>query len=127
MTDLELILTMLGEAFTTEIAKNRDAQGFAENYKAAKAGGNVAGNARKELEQKSGKKIVSKDNFINLVDKILEAKKSGIPAQHWEDEIDVMVYKLYELNYAEAKIIDNDLKEDYFESYVIASHNAIGQ
>jgi DNA-damage-inducible protein D len=66
MTDLELIFTMLGEASTTEIAKNKNAQGFIENQKAAKAGGNVAGNARKELEKKSGAKIVSKQNFKNL-------------------------------------------------------------
>jgi DNA-damage-inducible protein D len=66
MTDLELIFTMLGEASTTEIAKNKNAQGFIENHKAAKAGGNIAGNARKELEQKSGKKIVSKQNFKDL-------------------------------------------------------------
>lgn len=67
MTDLELIFTMLGEASTTEIAKNKDAQGFVENHKAAKAGGKVAGNARKELEKKSGKKIVSQQNFKNLL------------------------------------------------------------
>ena len=66
MTDLELIFTMLGEASTTEIAKNKDAQGFVENHKAAKAGGNVAGNARKDLEKKSGKQIVSKQNFKDL-------------------------------------------------------------
>jgi hypothetical protein len=66
MTDLELIFTMLGEASTTEIAKNKNAQGFIENHKAAKAGGNVAGNARKELEEKSGAKIVNKQNFKNL-------------------------------------------------------------
>lgn len=66
MTDLELIFTMLGEASTTEIAKNKNAQGFKENHNAAKAGGNVAGNARKELEKKSGKKIVSNENFKNL-------------------------------------------------------------
>lgn len=66
MTDLELIFTMLGEASTTEIAKNKNAVGFVENHKAAKAGGNVAGNARKELERKSGTKIVSKQNFKNL-------------------------------------------------------------
>ena len=66
MTDLELIFTMLGEASTTEIAKNKNAIGFVENNKAAKAGGNVAGNARKELEQKSGTKIVSNQNFIDL-------------------------------------------------------------
>jgi hypothetical protein len=68
MTDLELIFTMLGEASTTEIAKNKDAQGFVENHKAAKAGGTVAGNARKELEKKSGTKIVSKQNFIDLAE-----------------------------------------------------------
>jgi DNA-damage-inducible protein D len=66
MTDLELIFTMLGEASTTEIAKNKNAQGFIENHKAAKAGGNIAGNARKELEKKSGAKIVNKQNFKNL-------------------------------------------------------------
>lgn len=66
MTDLELIFTMLGEASTTEIAKNKNAQGFIENQKAAKAGGNVAGNARKELEKKSGAKIVNKQNYKNL-------------------------------------------------------------
>lgn len=66
MTDLELIFTMLGEASTTEIAKNKNAQGFVENHKAAKAGGNIAGNARKELEKKSGTKIISKQNFKDL-------------------------------------------------------------
>jgi hypothetical protein len=65
MTDLELIFTMLGEASTTEIAKNKDAQGFKENKTAAKQGGAIAGNARKELEKKSGKKVVSRENFIN--------------------------------------------------------------
>lgn len=66
MTDLELIFTMLGEASTTEIAKNKNAKGFVENHKAAKAGGSVAGKARKDLEQKSGKKIVSNQNFKEL-------------------------------------------------------------
>ncbi len=66
MSDLELIFTMLGEASTTEIAKNKNAQGFVENHKAAKAGGNVAGNARKELEKKSGAKIVNAANFKDL-------------------------------------------------------------
>ena len=66
MTDLELIFTMLGEASTTEIAKNKDAQGFPENKKAARAGGNVAGKARKDLERKSGKKVITKANFKEL-------------------------------------------------------------
>jgi DNA-damage-inducible protein D len=63
MTDLELIFTMLGEASTTEIARNTDAQGFPENKQAAKEGGVVAGNARNELERKSGRKVVVQDNF----------------------------------------------------------------
>ena len=66
MTDLELIFTMLGEASTTEIAKNKNTKGFVENHKAAKAGGSVAGKARKDLEQKSGKKIISNQNFKEL-------------------------------------------------------------
>jgi len=65
MTDLELIFTMLGEASTTEIAKRQDAQGFRQNQRAAKAGGTVAGNARKELEAKSGVPVVSSDNYLN--------------------------------------------------------------
>ena len=69
MNDLELIFTMLGEASTTEIAKNKNAQGFVENRKAAKEGGSVAGKARKDLEEKSGKKIVSNQNFKALKDK----------------------------------------------------------
>lgn len=69
MTDLELIFSMLGEASTTEIAKNRDAKGFEENHVAAQAGGSVAGKAREDLEQKSGKKIVSIQNFKQLNDK----------------------------------------------------------
>jgi DNA-damage-inducible protein D len=66
MTDLELIFTMLGEASTTEIARRKDAEGFDENRNAAKAGGAVAGNARKELEGKSGKPVVSTDNYLSL-------------------------------------------------------------
>jgi len=74
MTDLELIFSMLGEASTTEIAKNRDAKGFDENHTAAKAGGSVAGKAREDLEQKSGKKIVSNQNFKGLTEKKEEKK-----------------------------------------------------
>ena len=64
MTDLELIFTMLGEAGTTEIARRKDAQGFADNRTAAKEGGAIAGNARKELEAKSGKPVVSQSNYL---------------------------------------------------------------
>lgn len=64
MTDLELIFTMLGEASTTEIARRKDAQGFNDNRDAAKEGGTVAGNARKDLEGKSGKPVLSSTNFL---------------------------------------------------------------
>ena len=68
MTDLELIFTMLGEASTTEIAKKKDAQGFPENQKAAKAGGTIAGNARRELESKSGTRISTPENYQALTE-----------------------------------------------------------
>ena len=66
MTDLELIFTMLGEASTTEIARNRDAQGYGENKDAAVEGGTVAGSARKDLEQRSGKKVSTRDNCLAI-------------------------------------------------------------
>jgi DNA-damage-inducible protein D len=65
MTDLELIFSMLGEAATTEIARTTDAQGFAPNQVAAQQGGTVSGNARRELEKKSGRKIVSRENYLD--------------------------------------------------------------
>jgi len=64
MNDLELIFSMLGEAATTEITRNRDTRGFDENKQAAVDGGSVAGTARKELEAQSGKKVVSKENYL---------------------------------------------------------------
>ena len=64
MTDLELIFTMLGEASTTEIARRSDAQGFVENKTPAKQGGKIAGDARKALEAKTGKPVVSKVNYL---------------------------------------------------------------
>ncbi|MEI6564259.1 MAG: Bro-N domain-containing protein [bacterium] len=66
MTDLELIFSMLGEAATTEITRNRDAQGFPQNKHAARSGGKVAGNARRELEKKSGRKVVTSKNYLAL-------------------------------------------------------------
>lgn len=69
MSDLELIFSMLGEASTTAIVKTKNPIGFVENKKVAKQGGEVAGNARKELEQKTGKKVVSKENYLQLPEK----------------------------------------------------------
>ena len=64
MSDLELIFSMLGEASTKEIAVNTDAKGFPQNKQAAKHGGTIAGDARKALEKKSGKKVSTKKNYI---------------------------------------------------------------
>jgi DNA-damage-inducible protein D len=69
MSDLELIFSMLGEASTTAIVKTKNPIGFVENKKVAKQGGEVAGNARKELEQKTGKKVVSTENYLQLPEK----------------------------------------------------------
>lgn len=75
MTDLELIFSMLGEAATTEIARNRDTQGFPQNQKAARSGGKVAGNARRELEKKSGRKVVTNENYLALAQKVKKARQ----------------------------------------------------
>lgn len=64
MNDLELIFSMLGEASTTEIARNKDAQSFDQNKRAAKEGGKVAGNARRQLELKSGRKVSTRANYL---------------------------------------------------------------
>jgi len=64
MNDLELLFTQLGEAATTEIARTDDAQGLAENKQAARRGGSVAGNARKQLEQETGRKVISEENYL---------------------------------------------------------------
>ena len=70
MNDLELIFTMLGEASTTRIARNKDAQGFIENKDAAVQGGSVAGVARKELERRSGQPVSSSENYLDVPEKV---------------------------------------------------------
>ncbi len=67
MSDLELIFSMLGEASTTEIARSKDSQGFIENKEAAIDGGAVAGNARKELEDKTANKVITKENYLGFL------------------------------------------------------------
>ena len=75
MDDLELIFSMLGEASTTEIARNKDAKGFGQNKAAAQKGGIIAGDARKKLEIESGKKVSKTENYLkNPQDKKLLKK-----------------------------------------------------
>lgn len=64
MTDLELILTSLGEAVTRTVAIDTDAQGFDENKTAAIKGGQAGGEARRNVEKITGKKVVSSENFL---------------------------------------------------------------
>jgi len=64
MTDLELIFNMLGERVTTEITKSKNSVGISQCKDAAKAGGEVAGNARAEAEIKIGKTIISTENYL---------------------------------------------------------------
>jgi hypothetical protein len=64
MNDLELIITMLGEAATTRITQDRDSQGMPKLQKDAKDGGAVAGRTRKDIERQTGTKVVSKENYL---------------------------------------------------------------
>lgn len=66
MTTLEIVLNMLAEATTTELTKTTNPQGLEENKKVAKEGGSVAGNARKEIEQKTGKPVITSKNAVDL-------------------------------------------------------------
>jgi fructose-1-phosphate kinase PfkB-like protein len=72
MTNLELVLNMLAEATTTEISKEKKPKTLLENRKIAKQGGTIAGNTRKEIEIKTGKKVVTKLNA-----KMLEQKRQN--------------------------------------------------
>ena len=65
---------MLREASTTEIAKNRDVNGYPELKKAAQNGGDVAGKARLDLEEKSGRKVSSPQNFKEITESEIRKK-----------------------------------------------------
>ena len=87
MSDLELVLTMLAEASTTDIAKTEQPQGLDENQKVARRGGNVAGIARKALEAETGRPVVTSQNaesFCQLVTDIV-TDAAQLPEQTEED------------------------------------------
>jgi DNA-damage-inducible protein D len=69
MTDIELILTMLGEATTTKLHRDRDSLGIEPLKKDAQEGGEVAGSTRRDIEKRSGKPVVTSDNFKRLTGK----------------------------------------------------------
>ena len=66
MSDLELVLTMLAEATTTELSKTTNPQNFQENVEVAKKGGNIAGDTRKAIEESTGKPVITSKNATEL-------------------------------------------------------------
>lgn len=77
MTTMELILNMLAEATTTEISKEKKPTSLSKNQKIALEGGTIAGNTRKAIEAKTGKKIVSKQNAKSVLSIDTESKEEG--------------------------------------------------
>lgn len=69
MSNLELVLNMLAEATTTEISQKQKPKSFDENKTVARKGGDIAGNARKEIEEQTGQKVVTGKNTKTLIDK----------------------------------------------------------
>lgn len=75
MSTLELVLNMLAEATTTELSKTHEPQGLAENQSIARQGGQIAGNARKEIEENTGRPVITSKNAVELnsvVTKLIE-------------------------------------------------------
>lgn len=66
MSTTELILNMLAETAAKDIAESTNPQGLEENKKVAKRGGNIAGNARKDIEVETGKPVIASKNAINF-------------------------------------------------------------
>jgi hypothetical protein len=77
MTGLELAFTILGEAASTEITRQENAQGFSENQTTARKGGRIAGNARRELEAETGKPFVSETNYLEKPQSIQDQLCAG--------------------------------------------------
>ena len=77
MTTTELILNMLAETATKDIANATHPQGLEENKKVAKDGGSIAGNARREIEMKTGKSVITSKNAIDFSRLILDIIKSA--------------------------------------------------
>ena len=75
MSTLELVLNMLAEATTTELSKTHEPQGLAESQSIARQGGQIAGNARKEIEENTGRPVITSKNAVELnavVTKLIE-------------------------------------------------------
>ena len=81
MTTLEIVLNMLAEATTTEITKTMNPIGLEENKVVAKRGGSIAGNARKEIEQETGKPVITSKNAVDL-SKLIEDVNKGAESKN---------------------------------------------
>ena len=81
MTTLEIVLNMLAEATTTEITKTMNPMGLEENKVVAKRGGSIAGNARKEIEQETGKPVITSKNAVDL-SKLIEDVNKGAESKN---------------------------------------------
>ena len=75
MTSLELLFTSLAEQSTAKIARKQDSQGFEENEHAAKAGGKIAGDARRNLEIELGEGVVTTENYLTQKQKQNQQKR----------------------------------------------------
>ena len=74
MEELELILTMLGEATTTKISQTKNSKGLEKLKIDARKGGKIAGDTRKKIEKETGKKVLTKRNFLENKKKIIKIK-----------------------------------------------------
>ncbi len=84
MSDLELVLTMLAEATTTEISKREEPESFAENLEVARSGGEIAGDTRKAIEKRTGKPVITSQNAAQLnavVTQMIETVAASQPGE----------------------------------------------
>ena len=81
MSTLELVLNMLAEATTTELTQTLNPQGLEENKEVAKEGGTVAGNARKDIEARTGKPVITQKNaldFSKLIEDVIDETEDNL-------------------------------------------------
>lgn len=138
MTDLELILTMLGETSTTTIARQRDAQGLYPNASAARAGGSIAGGARKQIEIETGQKVTSSENFLGSrkrkADPVLltERGRKLSPKEQLEDQAEerqteavasALGMSVDDLNSQEWSLEENASDDGLVYSYIVTLEN----
>lgn len=81
MSTLELVLNMLAEATTTELSKIKEPENFEENREIAIEGGSVAGNARQDIEKRSGRSVITSKKAVDFT-RVLDAVIEDIPSKN---------------------------------------------